>query len=199
MSKTVYRPVHGFTLIEVLVSMVILAIGLLGLGLMEGRALKSNKDAYLYAQANFLAYEMADRIKANWAFWGLQSTGNANGCTNICAVPTAAIPSGQTSANACSNTVASGKLVCTPAQLAAYDMYYWQQSVAAMLGNGVTTPTTQIYRVTAANENDACPLTDQTSLCLVISWPRSDTSVSGTAASQALGVPTATQTLGVTP
>lgn len=184
MSKTAYRLMQGFTLIEVLVSMVILAIGLLGLGILQGRALKSNQDAFLYGQANLLAYEMADRIKANWAYWGVQPSGSIN------TVPTAALPSGQTSTNACSTTT-SGGLQCTATQLAAYDMYYWQQSVTAILGNGVNTPTTSIARVTSGTATTACPYNDQTSLCIKITWTRADTNISG--------LTTATQTLGVTP
>ena len=49
---------HGFTLIEVLVSMVILAVGLLGLAAMQAISLRDNQDVYYYQQATLLAYEM---------------------------------------------------------------------------------------------------------------------------------------------
>ena len=55
----------GFTLIEVLISMVILAIGLLGLAAMQTISLRDNQDAHYYQQATLLAYEMQDRIRAN--------------------------------------------------------------------------------------------------------------------------------------
>ena len=60
---------NGFTLIEVLVSMVIMAVGLLGLAGLQTLSLRDNQDDYLSSQATALAYEMSDRIRANAAFW----------------------------------------------------------------------------------------------------------------------------------
>lgn len=59
----------GFTLIEVLVSVVILATGILGILAMQSRALLDNRDAYLRTQASFLAYDMSDIIKADPRSW----------------------------------------------------------------------------------------------------------------------------------
>lgn len=59
------RRQHGFTLIEVLVSLIVLAIGLLGLAQLQARGLKFNQDAYARSQATVLAYEMIDRMRAN--------------------------------------------------------------------------------------------------------------------------------------
>ena len=58
----------GFTLIEVLVSVVILAIGLLGLAGMQAAGLKLNHDSFLRSKATLAAYDMADRIRANRDF-----------------------------------------------------------------------------------------------------------------------------------
>ncbi len=69
MPKFNFRRARGFTLIEVLVSMIILALGLLGLASLQGISLKNNQDAHLFSQANALAYEMSDRIKANKWGW----------------------------------------------------------------------------------------------------------------------------------
>lgn len=55
----------GFTLIEILVTMFILAIGLLGLAGMTTEGMKNNQGAYLRTQASILAYDMVDRIRAN--------------------------------------------------------------------------------------------------------------------------------------
>lgn len=55
----------GFTLIEVMVAMVIFAIGLLGLAGLQATALNSNHASYTRTQATLLAYDMADRIRAN--------------------------------------------------------------------------------------------------------------------------------------
>ncbi len=55
----------GFTLIEVLISTVILAVGLLGLAGIQSIGLKNNLSAYQRSQATQLAYDMADRMRAN--------------------------------------------------------------------------------------------------------------------------------------
>lgn len=55
----------GFSLIEVLVAMLILAIGLLGLAALQAQGLRFNHDAYVRTQATHLAYDIIDRMRAN--------------------------------------------------------------------------------------------------------------------------------------
>ncbi|WP_045219893.1 type IV pilus modification protein PilV [Desulfonatronum thioautotrophicum] len=55
----------GFSLLEVLVGLVILAIGLLGLAGMQMVSLKQNNEAYLRSQATFHAYDILDKMRAN--------------------------------------------------------------------------------------------------------------------------------------
>ena len=57
----------GFTLIEVLVAMFILAIGILGIAALQFKGLQYNQDAYARTQVNFLAYDIADRMRLNRA------------------------------------------------------------------------------------------------------------------------------------
>ncbi len=56
---------NGFTLIEVLIATVILAIGLLGLAALQVNSLKNNQSAYMRTQATQMAYDMADRMRSN--------------------------------------------------------------------------------------------------------------------------------------
>ncbi|CAM3265419.1 type IV pilus modification protein PilV [Pseudomonas floridensis] len=56
---------RGMTLIEVLVSVLILAIGLLGAAAIQLNALKYTDSAAMTSQASFIAYDMMDRIRAN--------------------------------------------------------------------------------------------------------------------------------------
>lgn len=58
---------RGIGLIEVLVAMFILAIGVLGAAAMQMNALKFNQNAAQRSQATFLAYEIADSMRANRA------------------------------------------------------------------------------------------------------------------------------------
>lgn len=57
----------GFTLIEVLVSALILAIGLVGVAGLQAMSLKNNQSAYMRTQANALAYDFVDRMRTNVA------------------------------------------------------------------------------------------------------------------------------------
>lgn len=55
----------GFSLVEVLVTIVILMIGLLGLAGLQGRALTSQMESYQRSQALVLLKDMENRISAN--------------------------------------------------------------------------------------------------------------------------------------
>ena len=58
---------QGFSLIEVLVALVVLSVGLLGLAALQSTAAQFNAGAYTRSQATILAYDIADRIRANRA------------------------------------------------------------------------------------------------------------------------------------
>jgi type IV pilus assembly protein PilV len=58
----------GFSLLELLVTLVVLSIGLLGIGLMQTTNLGLTKTAYSRTQAMLLASDIADRIRANENF-----------------------------------------------------------------------------------------------------------------------------------
>lgn len=65
--KNEFRPrqnEQGSSLIEVLIAIVIISIGLLSIAALQTVALKSNNGSYLRSQATFLAYDLADRIRA---------------------------------------------------------------------------------------------------------------------------------------
>ena len=55
----------GFSLIEILVSMLIIGIGLLGLGGLQVASLKGSGNAHSRNIANMLAMELSDRMRAN--------------------------------------------------------------------------------------------------------------------------------------
>jgi len=55
----------GFTMVEVLIAVLVLSIGLIGLASLQGVSLQFNNSAYLRSQATNLAYDMADRMRAN--------------------------------------------------------------------------------------------------------------------------------------
>ncbi|GFM67692.1 type IV pilus modification protein PilV [Pseudomonas cichorii] len=80
MLNEVRRRQTGMTLIEVLVSVLILAIGLLGAAAIQLNALKYTDSSTMSSQASFIAYDMMDRIRAN-----VDGNAVANGTTNVLA------------------------------------------------------------------------------------------------------------------
>ena len=59
------RRQRGFTMVEILVSMLIVAIGLLGLVALQATALQAQTESYSRAQALALLQDMVERINAN--------------------------------------------------------------------------------------------------------------------------------------
>lgn len=55
----------GFSLIEILVSLVVLSIGMMGLGGLQLAALKGSNDAHYRTEASLLMMDLADRMRAN--------------------------------------------------------------------------------------------------------------------------------------
>lgn len=56
---------QGFSLIEVMISVFILSVGLLGVASMQSSSIKMNVGAYNQSQANILIAEMLDRMRLN--------------------------------------------------------------------------------------------------------------------------------------
>jgi type IV pilus assembly protein PilV len=106
----------GFTLVESLVAMVVISVGMLGIAALYIEGLRAGRTSIYRMSAIDLAADMADRIRGN------PTAGNA-----------------YEGAAAQNNCMASGAVVvinCTPAQLAAEDLFWWQQSVQVLLPGG---------------------------------------------------------------
>jgi type IV pilus assembly protein PilV len=90
------RPVnnHGFTLLEVLIALVVLSVGLLGLAALQTGTLRFNQAAYLRSQATNLAYDIADRIRANRTAALAAGYDGANAYLAANALPACAAPAG---------------------------------------------------------------------------------------------------------
>ncbi len=60
-----YPRQYGFTMIEVLVALIILAVGLLGVAGVQTLAMKSSTNSHIRSQVNLLTVSMVERIRAN--------------------------------------------------------------------------------------------------------------------------------------
>jgi type IV pilus assembly protein PilV len=59
------RRQSGFSMLEVLVAILVLAIGLLGMAGLTATSMRNSHGAYYRSQAVWLAYDIADRLRAN--------------------------------------------------------------------------------------------------------------------------------------
>jgi len=127
--------VRGFSMVEILVTIFILAIGLLGLAGLQATGLKNNQSAYLRTVAMQQAYDMADRIRANAAG---KDAGDYDAISGIPSNP---------------NCISSG---CTPTQMAQYDNYAWNTDNASQLpsGKGTVTRSGNMFTVTLMWDDD---------------------------------------------
>ncbi|MGE3772890.1 MAG: type IV pilus modification protein PilV [Gammaproteobacteria bacterium] len=101
----------GFTLLEVLIAVVVFAIGLLGIAGLQVAGMRFTHGSQLRAVATMQAENMADRMRANM-------TGVRDGDYNI----TGAMPT--------SFETDCGAEECTPAELAEYDLVLWNDGAA---------------------------------------------------------------------
>ena len=119
----------GFTLFEVLIAVVILSIGLLGLASLQAAGMRNNNSAYMRSQASVLAYDMADRIRAN-------RLGNY-----IASFP-----------NGVQRTACLSAPGCSSDNMAQNDVFEWQTAVGATLpmGSGIIGLVGSVYTITSA-------------------------------------------------
>ena len=124
---------RGFSLIEVLVTLVVLSIGLLGLATLQLNATRYNYQSHLSSIAISQVQNMADRMRAN--ITGL----DAGAYNNISGTPSD-----------------PGCNPCSPTQTAQLDAFQWNTANAALLPNGQGTVTANgnIYTITVMWDND---------------------------------------------
>ncbi|WP_187408421.1 type IV pilus modification protein PilV [Saccharophagus sp. K07] len=109
----------GSSLIEVMISLFVLAIGLLGILGMQVKSMKFNQSADTYGRAIVLANDIAERIRGN--------------PKNATAYASTAIPA--TAPTSCS-TSAFDTPACSPADLVNWDLFNWSNAVQKSLPAG---------------------------------------------------------------
>jgi type IV pilus assembly protein PilV len=110
----------GMTLLEALIALVVLSVGLLGMAGLQLTSMKMTNNSYYRSQATWLAYDILDRMRANF-----EQAANSNRYKIGLKETTS------TTVN-CAGTAAD----CNPAEMAQYDLHYWKTTLAAVLPAG---------------------------------------------------------------
>lgn len=116
-SGTAIQRQRGLTMFEVLVALVILSIGLLGVAGLQGMAKRSTHQAYQRTLATQLVDGVIERIRSNPTAAASYHSGTSSPLGNASQGTSAPSPS-------CLETN-----VCTDVQLAAYDLWIWEQAI----------------------------------------------------------------------
>lgn len=131
------RHSRAFTLIEVLVAVVILAVGLLGMASLMVTSMQSTQSAYYRSQASLLASDLLERMRGNKDSNGdSQAVGTDDYVTTL------------TSSSTC--PAAQGCTDCSPAEQAAQDMHLWCTDLKAGIPGGgavITRSGSNQYRI----------------------------------------------------
>ncbi|HEX9139121.1 MAG TPA: type IV pilus modification protein PilV [Steroidobacteraceae bacterium] len=181
------RAARGFSMVEVMVTLIIIAVGMLGVAKLQALAMSSTGVAKLRSLAALEASSLAGAMRANRDYWSATPDSfTVNG-----AVLTD--PTGQLAAAGNCNT--GGTLPCTSKQMAAFDVNNWVTDINNVLPNPQVTVT--------------CPLAVNPILCSIqISWTENVVAVNSQesaaaaaniAAATPAGVQTPTYTLYVQP
>lgn len=135
---------RGFSLLEVMVSIIVICVGLLGIAKLQALAVSNTTSSRLRALAAIEAASVASSMHSNRQYWGstppvsvtvtattiissdgaLQTAAAASNAGTVCMSPTA--------------TAASGP-ACGSQQLAAFDLVRWANSLTGLLPNPTAT------------------------------------------------------------
>lgn len=168
----------GFTLIEVLVTIVVVSFGLIGLAGLLFSAISAGQTSMQRSVAVAMANEMGDRIRANWmavkagAYDNVALTlyDGAGGCATTCMTS-----------------------VCSPADQAALDICIWKAQLQKQLPNGKGSITGDPSNLMCSVPSQACLFT------VVVQWNAMDYDTTGTNASKVFSANTASYTVRVQP
>jgi type IV pilus assembly protein PilV len=104
--------VRGFSLLEVLVALVVIAVGMLGVAVLYVEGMKAERTSLYRTSAVNLVAELADRIRANpTATLSYTDAPADGGCTN-------------------------GVVDCSPEQIAHEDLWWWNLDIEERLPAG---------------------------------------------------------------
>jgi type IV pilus assembly protein PilV len=143
---------RGVSLLEVMITMLIIAVGLLGLLGLQTKSMSGQKDTFDKKSAAELVAQISERIRANHLGFMADNY-------------TSAIDIGATIAT---GPVCGGATPCTPAQIAALDLVNWHTDLRSRI------PESGAYIVTSPTAAGSAPAatmaTNGTSVRVTVTW-----------------------------
>ncbi|HEY5602339.1 MAG TPA: type IV pilus modification protein PilV [Gammaproteobacteria bacterium] len=178
---TKIRNSTGVSMIEILVTIVVLSIGLLGMAALQLTGMRSTNSATYRTQATLLANDIAERMRANIDAVNENLYMNVDSASNI--------NCGAFPATHCSeyyNAGAQAATACTTAQMAAYDINIWfcgVNSNGARAGGVQAALPQAAATITCTDTNptggDVDPCTDRSPHTITVSWSEINPDKSG--------------------
>lgn len=138
------RHARGATLMEALVSVLVLSFGVLGAAGMQTASLQANREARNQSLALRYARELAEMMRANPQ--GVNATGSAYFSMDKYTGP---------EPTALTNNCASG---CGPADLALYDVERWKREVTDPASGGLRGVVVTVCKDSAPYDSDGLPI-----------------------------------------
>jgi len=144
------RPARGFSLVEVLVALIVVAVGLLGIAKMQALLLADTGVSRLRTLVALEASSLAASLHANPDYWAevpttlpgpVTVTVNPSAATAVTAAGDNNLASGISAALANPELceLGSGAVPCSAADMAGYQLVQWEQAMANVLNTAVTT------------------------------------------------------------
>lgn len=151
--KPTFKLAIGATLIELLITLVILSLGLLGVAGLQTNAIQGHHDAYMYSIAAFHANDITERMRANTfaVRQGRYARANMGGAV-----------AAATDCRAAS---------CTADQMAAYDLSQWISTrVSVDLPSGDATITSLNWDPSPGNDVAGNRILAPADVTIIIRW-----------------------------
>lgn len=161
-SQLNYKPQQGITLIEVLVSLLIFSVGMLGMSALQIRVLKQTQDQRQRDVAIWRAQALVDRITINNSVAAIDRYITNISNPNFCATAPAVICAETYDSTSAIEVAAA---VCTETQLATYDS--WE--VLCTDGTGINDELANLQSSLVC-EGGASPCTLGNNLTIELTW-----------------------------
>ena len=145
----------GFTLVEVLVSLVVLAVGLLGLAMLQTTGLRYNTNSYSRTQATYLAYDIVERMRANVPAF---QAGNYD-VTSLSTESSIASSSNYSCNQQSNPNCTCDTSTCSNAALAQYDLGQWYYRLDTLLPGAKDAASLTPQRATITRTNNVATIT----------------------------------------